>query len=245
MPIYSIAGLTVKIENCGGRTEKQARAYLSANQSDEQPIDIYINVDDVRIEKAVKEHPELSAPDWDYMLSGNDFYVQLLKYNGILLHSSCVVVDGVAYAFSADSGVGKSTHTALWLERFGDRAYMLNDDKPAIREIDGVIYACGTPWSGKHDYSRPELVPLGGICFLERDAVNHIEKAPVEKAVFNIFSQTIRKLGAENMERLLNVVENIFSTVPLYQLGCNISQEAVDVSYGAMKRELSEIINEE
>ena len=244
MPYYTIAGLTVKIENCGGRTKKQARAYLSPNQDDSQNVDIYINIDEARVENAVKEHPELSAPDWDYMLSGNDFYVQLLKYNGILLHSSCVVVDGVAYAFSADSGVGKSTHTSLWLERFGDRAYILNDDKPAIREIDGVIYACGTPWSGKHDCSVPELVPLGGICFIERDTSNHIESAIVDKAVFNIFSQTLRKLGTANMNRLLDVVEKIFASVPLYQLGCDISQDAVDVSYGAMKRELSEILNE-
>ena len=244
MSFYSIAGLTVKIENCGGRTLRQAKAYLSDNQSEEQNADIVINIDEKRVEKHVSEHPELSAADWDYMLSGNDFYVQLLKYNGILLHSSCVVVDGVAYAFSADSGVGKSTHTQLWLKHFGDRAYILNDDKPAIRKIDGVIYACGTPWSGKYDMSVPKLVPLGGICFVERDTENHIEKASVKKAVFNIFSQTVRQLGEENMNRLLDVVEDIFGSVGLYELGCNISDEAVEVSYGAMKRDLSEIINE-
>ncbi len=238
MAIYNIAGLTVKIENCGGRTLKQAKAYLSENQSESQNIDIVINVDDARVKRAVKEHPELSAPDWDYMISGNDFYVGLLHFDGILLHSSCVVVDGVAYAFSADSGVGKSTHTQLWLKHFGDRAYILNDDKPAIRKIDGKIYACGTPWSGKNDCSVPEIVPLGGICFIERDTYNHIEKAPVEKAVFNIFSQTLRKLGETNMDRLLDVIESIFSSVPLYQLGCNISDEAVEVAYGTMKRKL-------
>ena len=32
---------------------------------------------------------------------------ELIKYNGILLHSSCVVVDDYAYVFSADSGTGK------------------------------------------------------------------------------------------------------------------------------------------
>ena len=154
MSIYNIAGLTVKIENCGGRTLRQAKPYLAENQSEAQHIDICINVDAARVEKAVKEHPELSAPDWDYMISGQDFYIALLRHNGILLHASCVVVDGVAYAFSANSGVGKSTHTQLWLKHFGDRAYMLNDDKPAIRCIDGVICACGTPWRA-HTQARP------------------------------------------------------------------------------------------
>ena len=242
--IYNIANLTVKIENCGGRTLEQAKPYLAENQSDEQNVDIVINVDEKRVADAVKEHPELSAPDWDYMISGNDFYVGLLRFDGILLHASCVVVDGVAYAFSADSGVGKSTHTKLWLDKFGERAYILNDDKPAIRLIDGKLYACGTPWSGKYDISVPGIVPLGAICFVEQDTVNHIEKATVQEAVFCILSQTLRKLGEKNMDSLLNVIEKICENVPLYKLGCDISAEAADLSYNTMKRTFAEVTDE-
>lgn len=241
MPIYNIAGLSVKINNCGGRTEKQGIAYLSENQDENQHIDIDINVTPERVENAMAEHPELNQDDWEYMLTGSDFYTEVIKFNGILLHSSCIVVDGVAYAFSADSGTGKSTHTQLWLKRFGSRAYMLNDDKPCIREIDGRIYACGTPWSGKYDYSTPKIVPLGGICFLERSEDNWIKPADTNKAVYNIFSQTIRKLGPNAMNRLFDVLDVIFDKVPLYEFGCNISDEAVDTSYSAMKRELNEL----
>ena len=217
MPFYDIAGLTVRMNNCGGRSEKQAIPYLAKNQDPEQHFDIDINVDKKRVEIAMREHPELNANDWEYMLTGSDFYTDLIKFNGILLHSSCVVVDGVAYAFSADSGTGKSTHTQLWLKHFGDRAYILNDDKPAIREIDGKIYACGTPWSGKYDYSVPKVVPLAGICFLERSEDNWIKPAETSKAIFNIFSQTIRKLGTNAMEDLFDVLETIFKKVPILQ----------------------------
>ncbi len=235
MPICDIAGLKVDIRNCGGRTEKQAIPYISENQSENQNIDIVIDVTKDRVEEAVKEHPELQQDSWEYMLTGSDFYTNLLRFNGILLHSSCVVVDGYAYAFSADSGTGKSTHTQLWLKHFGDRAYILNDDKPAIRIIDDKVYACGTPWSGKYDYSTPEIVPLAGICFLERSEDNWIKKADTAKAVYNIFSQTVRKLGPKAMERLFDVLEDIFSKVPIWELGCNISDEAVLTSYNAMK----------
>lgn len=236
MPIYDIAGLKVRINNCTGRTQKQAVPYLAENQSENQNIDIDIDVSQNRIEKAMCEHPEMDRDDWIYMLTGTDFYTKLLKFDGILLHSSCVVVDGMAYAFSADSGTGKSTHTALWLKKFGSRAHMLNDDKPAIRIIDGKLYACGTPWSGKYDYSSPEIVPLAGICFLERSTVNTIKPADTKKAIFNIFSQTLRKLGPNAMNRLFDVLDRLFTSVPIYELGCNISQEAVDVSYNAMKK---------
>lgn len=222
--------------NPKGRTAKQAQPYLAADQDENQHIDIVIDVDEKRVLKAMEEHPELVQDDWEYMITGSDFYTELLKYNGILLHSSCIVVDGMAYAFSADSGTGKSTHTQLWLKYFGDRAHMLNDDKPAIRLIDGKVYACGTPWSGKYDYSSPEIAELAGICFLERSEDNWIRKADTGKAVFNIFSQTVRKLNADRMDMLFDVLEQIFAKVPLYEFGCNISREAVLTSYNAMKR---------
>ncbi|MDD6728778.1 MAG: hypothetical protein PUE08_06135 [Eubacteriales bacterium] len=233
MAVYDIAGLRVEMINAKGRTKKQAVPYLSKNQNSEN-IDIVINVDDERVLHAMEEHPELNQGDWEYMLTGSDFYKELLNFNGILLHSSCIVVDDKAYAFSADSGTGKSTHTQLWLKHFGDRAHMLNDDKPALRLIDGKVYACGTPWSGKYDYSTPEIVELAGICFLERSEDNWIKKADTGRAVFNIFAQTVRKLNADKMDNLFNVIEELFAKVPLFELGCNISDEAVMTSYNAM-----------
>lgn len=234
MAICDIAGLRVDIKNMTGRTGKQAQPYISKDQS-EKNVDIVIDVTPERVEAAKEAHPELNSDDWEYMLTGQDFYTALIGYNGILLHSSCIAVDGTAYAFSADSGTGKSTHTALWLKHFGERAHMVNDDKPAIRIIDGKVYACGTPWSGKYDYSTPELVPLAGICFIERSEENHIERAETSKAIYNIFAQTVRKIGAQRMEKLMEVLDNIFKLVPIWQLGCNISDEAVLTSYNAMK----------
>lgn len=234
MAICDIAGLKVDIKNMTGRTGKQAQPYLAENQ-DEKNVDIVIDVSPERVETAKKEHPELNSDDWEYMLTGQDFYTSLINYDGILLHSSCIAVDGIAYAFSADSGTGKSTHTSLWLKHFGDRAHMVNDDKPAIRIIDGKVYACGTPWSGKYDYSTPELVPLAGICFLERSEENHIKPAETSKAIYNIFAQTVRKIGTQRMKKLLEVLDNLFKLVPIWDLGCNISDEAVMTSYNAMK----------
>lgn len=235
MPIYDIAGLKVNIVEPTGRTQKQSVPYLAENQDENQRIDMNINIDEKRVLAAMAEHPELVQDDWEYMLTGSDFYTELIKFGGILLHSSCVVVDDRAYAFSADSGTGKSTHTQLWLKHFGDRAYMLNDDKPAIRLIDGEVYACGTPFSGKYDYSTPKVVKLAGICFLERSENNWIKKADTSKAVFNIFSQTVRKLNADRMNNLFDVIEKIFAQVPLYELGCNMNDDAVLTSYNAMK----------
>ena len=236
MAIYDIAGLKVQILNEKGRTAKQAKPYLAENQDPNQNIDIVINVTEERVLAAMKEHPELVQDDWEYMLTGSDFYTALINYNGILLHSSCVSVDGRAYAFSADSGTGKSTQTKMWLEHFGDRAFMINDDKPAIRLIDGTVYACGTPWSGKYDYSTPCIVPLDGICFIERSDTNRIRKAETGRAVYNVFAQTVRRLDSAKMEKLFDLLEQLFEKVPLYEFGCNVTEEAVLVAYNTMKK---------
>ena len=68
-----------------------------------------------------------------------------------------------------------------------------------------------------------------------------IKKADTKKAVYNIFSQTVRRLGAKDMEKLFDVIEDIFELVPLYELGSDISDEAVDTSYNAMKKDISEL----
>ena len=78
--------------------------------------------------------PYLNCEAIEYIYTGSYFHHLLLKYNGCMLHSSGVVVDGYAYLFSANSGTGKSTHTGLWLEHFKDKAYIINDDKPVLKK---------------------------------------------------------------------------------------------------------------
>ena len=174
---YNIAGLTVKMDTFG-RTLVQSRPYLCASA---EP-DITIHTDWRFLQKS---QPHLSAEDCEYMQTGTEFYKQLLRKDGIMLHASAVVVDHRAYLFSAPSGTGKSTHTQLWLKKFGPRAYLLNDDKPALRRIDGTWYAFGTPWSGKCDLSVNRQVPVAGICFLQRGEENRISPLHGAQAVFS------------------------------------------------------------
>ena len=223
---YNIAGLTVRMESFG-RTVTQAEPYRAEPA---QP-DIVITSN----WKALQEkQPHLSDEDCEYLCTGKSFYTQLLRFDGMLLHASAVVVDGRAYLFSAPCGTGKSTHTGLWLKEFGQRAYILNDDKPALRLVDGAWYACGTPWSGKHDISRNRRVPVAGICFLHQAAENTIERFSGLKAIFSLLEQTARPAGAEPREKLMALLDRLLTDVPVWKMGCNMDPEAARVSFGAM-----------
>lgn len=86
----------------------------------------------------------------------------LLSCDTLLFHGSVVAVDREGYLFTAKSGTGKSTHTRLWREYFGERAIMVNDDKPLLHITDSGVTAYGTPWDGKHRLSKNIEVPLKG-----------------------------------------------------------------------------------
>ena len=132
--------------------------------------------------------------------------------------------------FSAISGVGKSTHTGLWKERFKERVEIVNDDKPAIRFRDEVPWIYGTPWSGKTDLNRNISVPLAAVVFLKRDIKNWIEPMNISERMYNITNQLMFPFYDEEAGRKLAAfAARLAQSVPMYYLHCNISQEAVEI----------------
>lgn len=166
--------------------------------------------------------------------------VGLLFHNILLFHGSVIAVDGCAYLFTAKSGTGKSTHTRLWRQKFGERAVMVNDDKPLLRFTEDGVYACGTPWNGKHRLSTNIEVPLKGLCVLERDKTNHIAPISPKEAWPMLFQQSYRPEAPEQMMVTLGLVDRLSRTVPLYRLGCNMDAEAAEISFGGMHNATAE-----
>ena len=164
------------------------------------------------------------------------FCEQALDYGVLLFHASAVSIDGEAYLFTAPSGTGKSTHTKLWREYFGTRAVMINDDKPLLRFADGRIYTYGTPWDGKHHLSTNIKSEVKAICILERADVNRIDRLGTKEAYPIILNQTYRSAEKVSMIKTLQLVDRLMTAVPIYKLGCTISEEAVQVAYEGMRQ---------
>ena len=154
----------------------------------------------------------------------------LLERDVLLMHGSTVAVDGVAYLFTAPCGTGKSTHTRLWRELFGDRAVMVNDDKPFLRIADGQVLAYGSPWSGKHGLANNVCLPLKGICVLRRGADNVIRRA--EMGQFDNF--LLRQIQPEGDERVTGLLSRLMELVPVWEMACNRDREAALISHSTM-----------
>lgn len=226
MALYNIADLIVQMD-VSGRTAQQAAPYRVEQGS----VDIHLCYD---TPKALKNNPQLQTLDMaEYLLSGAVFARRLLQYDGFQLHASSVILNGYAYLFSAPSGTGKSTHTEKWVRLFGAR--YLNDDKPALRYKAGRWTAYGTPWSGKHDLSKPEKAPLGAIAFLRRGTENEIRCLTAQEAIPYYISQLLRSIPVELMDRQLSLLDRLLQEIPVYLLTCRNDDEAACVARAAME----------
>lgn len=159
---------------------------------------------------------------------------KLIDYDVLLFHGSVIAVDGSAYLFAAPSGVGKSTHSRLWRECFGERAVIVNDDKPLLRILENDVIAYGTPWNGKHHLGNNVAVPLKAIAILSQDKSNSISKIDKKAAFPTLFRQSFHPDNVEVLLKVLNLVDRLGDEVELYQLRCNTKPEAAWISYQGM-----------
>ena len=161
--------------------------------------------------------------------------LEMLQYNVFIMHASVVEVDGEGYAFLAHSGTGKTTQTRLWLEHFGDRARVINGDKPLIRlDADGSFIACGTPWCGKEGMGCNASVPLKALFLLERSTEPSCKPADQEYSIDRLFHQLLMPEKPEQMVQLLDMVDKLVETVPCYRLLCDMTELSVLAAYNAV-----------
>ena len=159
----------------------------------------------------------------------------LIGKDTLMLHGSTVAVDGQAYLFTAPCGTGKSTHTRLWREVFGDGAVMVNDDKPFLRITSDGVLACGSPWTGKHGLGSNVSFPMKGICILSRGSENRIRLLAPEDAADFLRSQCFVPEDSEQAGRALELLDRLIRMVSLWQMECTKQPEAAITAYQAMK----------
>lgn len=161
---------------------------------------------------------------------------EALASRGVLLmHGSAISVDGNAYIFIAPSGTGKSTHTALWRQSFGERALMINDDKPFIKvNSNGECLVYGSPWDGKHRLSSNIGAPLKAICCLNRGVNNQIDKITVKEALPTILTQIYNSEDYISESHILSTLDIVTSNTKIYELSCNMEIDAAKIAYEGM-----------
>lgn len=237
----SIAGVPLRVE---GLRPAIAEAYTDYVSDAAPRFTVAVTPETLARERAdaaymAEKYPDQFGACTAEELEGLNVYHQiaegLIEHAALVFHGSAVALDGAGYVFTAPSGTGKSTHTRLWRRRFGARAVMVNDDRPALKfEADGVL-VCGTPWMGKDKLGQNISVPLKAVCVLERGAANAIRPLGPAEAYPLLLRQSYQAGTEGYQRRLLALLDELVARVGLYRLTCNMEPEAALVSWRAMR----------
>ena len=200
------------------------------------PEDITFEREKVIREDALEGCPARKLPDSVLEITAlqRKIVEEFFSRNILLFHGSVVSIDGKAYLFTAKSGTGKSTHTRLWREVFGDRAVMVNDDKPFLEIRENQVIAHGSPWNGKHRLGQNISLPLRAICILERGETNEIHPITPVQALPMLMQQSQRPQDRKKLPLYMDLIDRLSSRVSFYRMRCNMDPQAARMSYEAM-----------
>ena len=237
-----IAGLVVGVEPMFQSTREYCRPYLTEKTPE---IIVRVSDEDLTFEQGMLEQEALEEglrirrftdPFLERATIQRRVADALLERDTLMLHGSTISVDGRAYLFTAPCGTGKSTHTRLWRELFGDRAVMVNDDKPFLQITPSGVLAYGSPWSGKHGLATNVCAPLKGICLLHRGSENRISKVQADRIIETLYHQAHQSTDAALTQKAGALVDRIAQIVPLWEMDCTKDMTAAQVAYDAMSK---------
>jgi len=233
-----LADIPLSIHTFYPETEAFCRKYLT----EETPIiEIVMNKDDLKHMREISEETDrkegrapvfYSEPYLETLALYERITDALLPCGVLLFHGSVVAVDGNAYMFTARSGVGKTTHTNLWLRNIPG-CHVLNGDKPLLKFTESGVFACGTPWQGKEDMGTNEILPLKGVCLLERSEKNRTVPMDFHEAFSVLLKQSHHPAGSKGLLTSLKLLEQL-RTVPMYRLCCRMDDDAAWTAYHAV-----------
>lgn len=238
---YKMADKVIEVTSIHEKVHDYCKDYVT-----DEPVDFSVTItpEDIVYEKQRSDseyaYEGLPLPDFsDELLEETAVYRKIAEkmpeFDTVVFHGSVIAVDGQGYLFTAKSGTGKSTHTRLWREYLGDKAVMVNDDKPMLKITDRGVAGYGTPYNGKHHLGTNTAVPLKAICILTRGEKNSIVRIDKSEAYAMLLQQVYRPQAPLQMAKTLKLVDRLAANTELYRLACNMDTEAAEVAYNAMK----------
>ena len=230
-----IAALTVKISAAYPLSRELCRDFIT--EAVQNP-DITASVSEEKINYELNNAKEKSTPEYaEFLCIYRIIAEQLPLFNCFVFHGAAISYKDRGYLFTAPSGTGKSTHIRLWRKFIGNDVDIINGDKPIIKVNDGKISVCSTPWAGKENWKKNRLLPLDAITVLTRSEAPFIEPLSPDMCLSRIMNQIYMPKTPEALAKTLELINSMLSGVPVYRLGCDISEESVRVAFEGITKE--------
>lgn len=158
---------------------------------------------------------------------------QMIRRHSLILHCAYIVHRGRAILFSAPSETGKSTQAGLWERYRGART--INGDRSLLRKVDGVWNACGWPVCGSSGQCALGDAPIHAIIMLRQGKVNEAVRLSPIQAFSQLYAQiTINQWNPDFVQLAMTLIEELVMQIPVFQLTCDISENAVQTLDGVL-----------
>lgn len=230
MALYKFADLIIELNNEYDFLAKQCEEYRYT-QGTSADLSVRVTPEELQRERDVVPEMNFSAGYLESICAYRNLCQQLPGYDAFLLHGSVIDCDGRGIAFLARSGVGKTTHTMLWKQVYGENMRIINGDKPIIRFFEDIPYAYGTPWAGKEKLQCNDRVRLTDLCFIERSAENQVIPIKPEDCINAVMQQILVPPDPRMAVKTLQLLDRLLSVCRVWIIRCNISQEAAVLAH--------------
>ncbi len=151
------------------------------------------------------------------------YFAQRCGY--VALHSASIIHNNKAILFSAMSGVGKSTHAAIWSKLFSSEVF--NGDVNLLSLENGKSYIYGLPWCGTSEKYSIGKYEIGSIVMLKQAVSNEIVELTAQEKTTHILHRFIsHNWFSEDLDILLMFAEKLIKQTDVFRLQCNMEDEA-------------------
>ncbi len=209
--------------------ENKCRSYLS----DSEAYDFAVSVTPDALAREREATPGFTDGYYEYVCMYREICRRLPEYGRMLIHSAVIAKGGDGFAFSAKSGVGKTTHILNWKKTFDD-VEIINGDKPIYEFAKDGIYAYGTPWCGKEELGKNASVRLKAFCFIKRAADNSVRRLKASDAVTPLLGQILIPRESAAASATLALCDRLLEKLPIYEVSCNMDPGSARVAYEAI-----------
>ncbi len=224
-----IAGICVGIDNKYDFIKQISQGFIV----DKAPLFIVNATDSEIMAEAVGEYASFKPCHLEPAVIHRKIAECAAEYGILVFHGVALKEKEKGYLFTARSGVGKSTHAALWTAAFSGVEY-INGDKPFLKVNDEGIFLCGSPWQGKENYGANTSAPLSAIAFIRRASENKTYKIDKDKALIELISQIYLPKDSRARAAVMLMASKIISSIPLYVIECNTDISAARVSHSVI-----------
>ena len=228
--IVNFAELYIKIHTHYDYMENYCKDYIV--QSDTYDFEVY---PDEHYLSIMNNDPNFSDAYCESISLYEEIAKKLPYYNAFVFHGASITYKDKGLLFTAPSGTGKTTHIKLWRQYFKSDVDIINGDKPIIRIFDDCIKIYGTPFCGKEGWHKNRSANLHSLCIVRRGLTNTIKNIEASDAMIPLYNQMyFSKDDKESALLSMTLFDKLLTSIPIYILECDISEEAVLTSYRGM-----------